>query len=66
MLLFTCFLHVLATGLMVIYYKSRDESNLRSFSNVGNNNGIIINYLTMLGLGVIFGEVQYITLVNLF
>ena len=54
-------LFVLATGLTVmytarlIYYRIRGDFNLSSLNNVRDYDQIIVNSITMLGLGAIFG-----------
>ena len=54
-------LYVLATRFTVmytarlIYYRIRGDFNLRSFSNIREGDKIILNSITMLGIGAIFG-----------
>nr|YP_010160587.1 NADH dehydrogenase subunit 5 [Lissocarcinus arkati]QRH17767.1 NADH dehydrogenase subunit 5 [Lissocarcinus arkati] len=54
-------LYVLATGLTVMYtmrlifYSLSGEFNLSSLSSVNDNDQIMVNSMTMLGLGAIFG-----------
>nr|YP_009509611.1 NADH dehydrogenase subunit 5 [Epixanthus frontalis]AUN45028.1 NADH dehydrogenase subunit 5 [Epixanthus frontalis] len=54
-------LYVLATGLTVmytarlIYYSASGEFNLSSSSNVSDTDQVMVNSMTMLGLGAVFG-----------